>query len=308
LKQLRHFGKSSFFSDLSKGAVLFIKTLKMIAAKLETEQPEYSKKIRDGFSSLDDTEFLDDVFSTVEDLPADELEAIGEILEMVPSTRVEYLLSKINGIESAEIRVAMIASFAKFISISEELLSLTKHEDWKIVRNALSLMKDKKDSRIVTAIRSALSHPQKQARIEALALLMEFSIEEAMPALEKAVFSNEREIRAISFSKVLELKEPKVKTIINRAFQVHNLKKLENDEVDEYLKLIITTRREDMYDLLANLLFSEDVEMKNKAVTAIASAPTLTPFSKFIAKASDFSIISKMKNDDLKHFCKLIQT
>lgn len=288
-----------------KGAVIFIKTLKMIAAKLETEQPEYSKKIREGFSSLDDTEFLDDVFSTVEDLPPDELEAIGEILEMVPSTRVEYLLSKINGIESAEIRVAMVASFAKFISISEELLSLTKHEDWKIVRNALSLMKDKKDSRIVTAIRSALSHPQKQARIEALALLMEFSIEEAMPALEKAVFSNERDIRAISFSKVLELKESRVKSIINRAFQVHNLKKLENDEVDEYLKLIITTRREDMYDLLANLLFSEDMEMKNKAVTAIASAPTLTPFSKFISKASDFSTISKMKNDDLKHFCKL---
>ncbi|HSW60148.1 MAG TPA: HEAT repeat domain-containing protein, partial [bacterium] len=288
-----------------KGAVLFIKTLKMIAEKLESDQPEYSKKIREGFSSLDDTEFISDVFATLEDLPSDELEAIGELFQMVPSSRIEFLVAKINDLESTSTRIGVIESFSKFIVITEELLSLTKHEDWKVVRNALALMKDKKDHRIVPAIRNAISHPQKQARIEALALLMEFSIEEAMPALEKAVFSSEREIRAIAIRKVLELKEAKVKAIVNRALQVNNLKKLDKDEADEYLKLLIDMRRGDLYDLIGNLLFSEDAEMKGKAVLAIFNAPTLSPFSKFIAKASDMSILSKMKSDEIKNFCRL---
>ena len=288
-----------------KGAILFIKTLKMIAERLENDQPDYSKKIRDGFSSLDETDFLTDVFATLEDLPSDELEAIGELFQMVPPSNVGFLVAKINDLESAATRIAVIDSFAKFIVISEELLSLTKHEDWKVVRNALALMKDKKDPRIVPAIRNAISHPQKQARIEALALLMEFSIEEAMPALEKAVFSSEREIRAIAIRKVLELKEPRVKAIVNRALQINNLKKLDKDESDEYFKLLIDVRRDDMYDLIGNLLFSEDAEMKGKAVVAIFNAPSLSPFSKFILKASDLSILSKMKNDEIKNFCKL---
>ncbi|GEM_PF-791742 len=288
-----------------KGAVLFIKTLKMIAERLENDQPEYSRKIREGFSSLGDNDFLADVFSTLEDLPSDELEAIGELFQMVPSSNIGFLVLKINDLESTQTRISVIESFSKFVVITEDLLVLTKHEDWKVVRNALALMKDKKDPRIVPAIRNAISHPQKQARIEALALLMEFSIEEAMPALEKAVFSSEREIRSIAIRKVLELKEPVVKAIVNRALQIHNLKKLEKDEVDEYFKLIIDMRREDMYDLVGNLLFSDDAEMKGKAVMAIFNAPTLSPFSKFIAKASDISIMSKMKNDDLKQFCRL---
>ncbi|MGI6394444.1 MAG: HEAT repeat domain-containing protein [bacterium] len=288
-----------------KGAVIFIKALKAIAEKLEEEQPEYSKKIREGFSALNDTEFLEDLFSTVESLPQDELEAIGEILAMVPSERIGFILSKINEIESAQTRIDIINSFSKFISISEELLSLTRHEDWRVVRNAFSLMKDKNDPRIVGSIRNALSHPQKQAQVEALGLLMEFSIEEAMPALEKAVFSSEREVRTVAFRKVMELREPKVKAIVNRAFQIHNLQKLEHDEIDEHLKLVVSSRREDLYDLLGNILFSDESNIKNKAVDAILTSPTLTPFSKLIARASDISVISKMKNDDLKHFCKL---
>lgn len=287
------------------GAILFIKTLKMIADKLENDQPDYSRKIREGFSSLEDTSFLDDVFSTIEDLPDEEMVAVGELFQMVPPSKIGYLVAKINDLESASARIAVIDSFSKYIVITDELLELTKHEDWKVVRNVFVLMKDKKDARIVPAIRSTLSHPQKQARIEALALLMEFSIEEAMPALEKAVFSSEREIRAIAVRKVLELKEPRVKAIVNRALQISNLKKLDKDEADEYLKLLIDMRREDMYDLISNLLFSDDMEMKNKAVTAILEAPTLTPFAKFISRASDISIVSKMKNDDLKNFCRL---
>lgn len=290
-----------------RGAILFIKTLKMIAERLENDHPDYSEKIREGFASLSDTEFLDDVFGTLEDLPKEELSAAGELLQMIPPSRIEYVISRINGIESTDVRITLLESFAQFIEISDELLALTRHEDWKVVRNVFALMKNKKDQRIIPAIRNALSHPQKQARIEALALLMEFSIEEAMPALEKAVFSSEREIRSIAVRKVLELNEPRVKSIVNRALQVHNLNKLDSDEIDEYLKLLIDLRKEDMYDLLGNLLFTDDSKIKNKAVTVLYNAPTLTPFAKFIARACDIPLLSKMKSDDLKHFCKLFK-
>ena len=187
------------------------------------------------------------------------------------------------------------------------MIELTKNDDWKIVRNALALMRNKHDPRIIPAIKNTMNHPQKQARIEALGVLMEFSIEEALPALEAAVFSVSREIRSVAMRKILEFREPRVKAIVNRSMQPSNLKKLENDEIDIYFQTIIDLRREDLYDLLANNLFHEDSCLRHKAVDSLLYAPSLTPFAKQISRASNFELLSKMKKDDLRHFCKLFK-
>lgn len=290
-----------------RGAILFIKTLKAIAEKLKDSKPEYAEKIYSGLNSLTDTEFLNDVFSTVTDLPEEELSAVGELFSMIPSKMLGHILVNITSMESAEVRIAILKGLSDNITISNDLLDLSTHEDWKVVRNALALMKNKKDTRVVPAIRKALMHPQKQARIEALGVLMEFSIEEALPALEKAVFSSAREIRAVAFRKILELREPRIKTIVNRSMQPGNLKKLEEDEIEEYFDLIIKLRRDDLYDLLANNLFLEDSYIRNKAVNVLAKAPTLTPFAKHVAKASRFASLQKMKPENLKNFCRLFK-
>jgi hypothetical protein len=290
-----------------KGAVLFIKTIMAISEKLKDIQPEYCEKINAGLKSLSEEEFINDIFATLEDIPIEEVNSIGELFAMIPPNMLEHLVSAINSINTTETRIAVINSFSKHIKISDELIQLTKNEDWKIVRNALALMKDKQDPRIVPAIRDTMNHPQKQARIEALSVLMDFSIEEALPALEKAVFSISREVRNVAIRKILELREPRVKAIVNRSMQPANLKKLETDEIDIYFKMIIDFRRDDLYDLLANLLFNEDPLIRNKAIDALLHAPTLTPFSKHIAKASDITIISKYKKEDLRHLCKLFK-
>lgn len=290
-----------------RGAILFIKTLKAIAEKLKASKPEYARKIYNGLTSLTDPEFLNDVFSTVTDLPQEELNAVGELFTMIPSKMLGHILENITAMESSETRIAILNGMSEKIEINQDLLDLTSHEDWKVVRNALALMKNKKDPKVVPAIRKALTHPQKQARIEALGVLMEFSIEEALPALEKAVFSTSREIRAVAFRKILELREPKIKMIVNRSMQSVNLKKLEEDEIEEYFDLIIKLRRDDLYDLLANNLFVEDSYIRDKAVNILAKAPTLTPFSKHIAKASKFENLSKMKPESLKNFCRLFK-
>jgi len=290
-----------------RGAILFIKTLKAIAEKLKTSKPEYAEKIYNGLTSLTDPAFLNDVFSTVTDLPEEELNAVGELFTMIPSKMLGHILEHITAMESSEIRITILNGMSERVEVNNDLLDLTTHEDWKVVRNALALMKNKKDPKVVPAIRKALTHPQKQARIEALGVLMEFSIEEALPALEKAVFSTSREIRAVAFRKILELREPKIKMIVNRSMQAGNLKKLEDDEIEEYFDLIIRLRRDDLYDLLANNLFLEDSYIRNKAVNILAKAPTLTPFSKHIAKASKFETLAKMKPENLKNFCRLFK-
>jgi len=290
-----------------RGAILFIKTLKAIAQKLRTTKPEYAEKIYNGLASLEDPEFITDIFSTVTDLPEEELNAVGELFSMIPEKMIGHILENITSMESSEVRITVLKGLSDNITINQHLLDLASHEDWKVVRNALALMKNKKDPKVVPAIRKALVHPQKQARIEALGILMEFSIEEALPALEKAVFSTSREIRAVAFRKILELREPKIKIIVNRSMQVSNLKKLESDEIEEYFDLIIKLRRDDLYDLLANNLFLEDGYIRNKAVNVLAKAPTLTPFSQHIAKASKFENLSKMKPEDLKNFCRLFK-
>lgn len=192
--------------------------------------------------------------------------------------------------------------------ISDQLLSLTRHPDWKIVRNAFAMMKEKQDPQILPAIRAALSHPQKQARIEALGLLLEFSVEEALPALEKAVFSSARDVRSAAIEKILELKDSTVtKPIVNRLFQPYNIKKLEPDEIDNLFQMIISMRKYDFFDLLGQLLFTDDHDLRMKAILAIQKATTVTHFSKFIIRIADINYLSKMKSDEIQAFCKLLR-
>jgi hypothetical protein len=137
---------------------------------------------------------------------------------------------------------------------------------------------------------------------------MEFSVEEALPALERAVFSSARDVRSAAIQKILELKDnTAIKPIINRLLQVHNLKKLENDEIDEIFQMIISLRRYDLFDLLGQQLLTEDPEIRMKAIQAIQKATTMSHFEKFIIRAADINSLSKMKTDELQAFCKLLK-
>lgn len=299
--------KLLLFGSVS-GAIIFIQTLKDIAEQLKTTQPEYSKKIKETFSDLENEEFLTDFFFTVEDIPEEELAVIGKLFAMVPPKKTEFLLSKINSLESKETRIAIIKSCAKYLPVTDDLLALTRHSDWKIVRNAFAMMKEKADQRILPAIRAALSHPQKQARIEALGLLMEFSIEEALPALERAVFSSARDVRSTAIEKILELKDSMtIRPIVNRLFQPSNLKKLEPDEIDNLFQMIISMRKYDLFDLLGQQLLTEDYDIRLKAIQAIQKATTMKHFSKFIIRAADINSLARMKQDELQAFCKLLK-
>ncbi len=301
--------KLLLFGSVS-GAILFIQTLKTIAEQLKTTQPEYAKKIRDTFSDLENEEFLSDFFFTVEDIPAEELAVIGKLFAMIPPKKTEFLVSKVTALDSKETRIAIIDSCSKYLPLTDELIALTRHTDWKIVRNTLAMMKDKKDPKIVPAIRTLVSHPQKQTRIEALALLMDFSIEEALPALERAVFSSARDVRSAAIQKILELKDNlAIKPIVNRLLHVHNLKKLESDEIDDIFAMIVSMRRYDLFDLLGQHLLTEDKEcdIRLKAIQAIQKATTMTHFSRFIVRAADINSLSKMKTDELLAFCKLLR-
>lgn len=299
--------KLLLFGSIS-GAVLFIKTLKTIAEQLKDTHPEYSQKIKETFSDLENEEFLSDFFFSVEDIPAEELAVIGEFFALIPSRKMEFLLSKINAIESKDTRLAVIRSCSKYLPISDDLIALTRHSDWKVVRNALALMKEKKDPRILPAIRATVSHPQKQARIEALALLMEFSIEEALPALERAAFSSARDVRSAAIQKILELKDDTlIKPIVNRLLLTHNLKKLEPDEVEEIFQMLISMRRYDLFDLLGQHLLTEDHDIRLSAIQAIQKATTMTHFSRFIVRAAEINTLSKMRPDELQAFCHLLK-
>ena len=299
--------KLLLFGSIS-GAILFIKTLKAISEQLKTTHPDYATKIQETFSDLENEEFLSDFFFSVEDIPEEELAVIGEFFALIPSKKMDFLLSKINSIDSKDTRLAVIKSCSKYLPITDELIALTRHSDWKIVRNALALMKDKKDPRIVPAIRATVSHPQKQARIEALALLMEFSIEEALPALERAVFSSARDVRSAAIQKILELKDnSEIKPIVNRLLLVHNLKKLDPDEIDEIFQMIISMRRYDLFDLLGQHLLTEDHDVRLSAIHAIQKATNMTHFSRFIVRAADINSLAKMKPDELQAFCRLLK-
>jgi len=159
----------------------------------------------------------------------------------------------------------------------------------------------------VPLLRPVVNHPEKKVRIEAVEILLTYSVEEALPALEKAVFNPEKEVRLLSVDKLLTLRNPQVKSVINRLLAESNLAKLEPSEVALYLQKIVKEQRQDLYDLIAVLLFSRHPAVRAEALKVIGTVDTTNPIVRHIVKFIDDQNFEKLPKEDLSLFIPLIR-
>jgi len=217
------------------------------------------------------------------------------------------MIIKLTELQTKELRIAAIEKLGKVLKNPEVVKPLLAHPDWRVVRNGLTILKAVENPAVVPLLRTVINHPQKQVRIESITILMNYSVEEALPALEKAVFSPEKDIRLMSVDKLLELKNPQVKTVINRLLQESNLAKLEPTEVTTYIQKIVHEKRQDLYDLLSVLLFSRVPVLREIALKLLGKIDTTKPIIRHIVKFIDTPEFEKCPRSELEQFLPLVR-
>ncbi len=288
-----------------RGAIVFIRTLLALADRLHDASPVFYDKVKEGLTKLGNDEFIDDVFEITEDIEEEELAFFGEFLALVPSEKLHSIVSHLTQMKNKSIRLACIDGLAKHIKISDHFKELLQNDDWMIVRNALSLLKYNRDPQLIPLIRQVVNHAEKGTRIEAISLLMNFSAEEALPALEKAVKSPDKEVRIQAFEKIIETSDNRTKIIINRTFHENYLSTIEIDEIVSYFTIVIDYKRNDLYDLIAAQLHASPA-IRAAAVEALKKIDNLASVAPHLARYIASASFDRLKKDEIIQFMKLI--
>ena len=288
-------------------SVVFLKTLLKIGAQFRETNEEFYLKIKNGIANVTNDDFLNHVFKMADNFEPDQFEYFGDFLAIVPAAQLPTMIIKLTELQTKELRIAAIEKLGKVLKNPEVVKPLLAHPDWRVVRNGLTILKAVENPAVVPLLRTVINHPQKQVRIESITILMNYSVEEALPALEKAVFSPEKDIRLMSVDKLLELKNPQVKTVINRLLQESNLAKLEPTEVTTYIQKIVHEKRQDLYDLLSVLLFSRVPVLREIALKLLGKIDTTKPIIRHIVKFIDTPEFEKCPRSELEQFLPLVR-
>lgn len=288
-----------------RASIGFIRTLGDLAEKFKETSSVFYEKVEAGLSKLGEEEFLDDIFEVLSDIDEAELEYFGEFLALIPHSQLHSLVQRLTNIPDKQIRLVCLNGMSKHMKVTEEFKELLKDSDWKIVRNALTLLKSQTDPQIIPLIRQVINSAEKGTRIEAISLLVNFSAEEALPALEKALKNPDREVRVISLEKVIDINDPRTKIIINRIFQEQYLSTLEPSEVTEYFTAVIDHRRIDLLDLIVAQLYATP-QIRRSALDALVKVADLAPVASHLERFISSSVFEKLKKDEVTLFMQLI--
>ncbi|HOW51002.1 MAG TPA: HEAT repeat domain-containing protein [bacterium] len=290
-----------------KESVVFLKTLLKIGAQFRETNEEFYVKIKNGIANVTNDDFLNRVFKMADNFDPEQFEYFGDFLAVVPPTQLPTMIIKLTELQTKELRIAALEKLGKILKNPEVVKPLLSHADWHVVRNGLTVLKAIDNPAVVPLLRSIINHPQKQVRIESITVLMNYSVEEALPALEKAVFSPEKDIRLMSVDKLLELKNPQVKTVINRLLQEKHLASLDPAEATNYVQKIIDEKRQDLYDLLSVLLFSRTPVLYGIALKLLGKIDSTKPIVRHIVKFIDNPEFEKCPRAEVELFLPLIR-
>ncbi len=263
-----------------KEGVYFLKALVKIADRMEKLKDPFLPIVKNGLARLDNIEFLSDVFRGADEMDPENIPHFGELLAMFNQNLLEETVLRITDLSNRDVRIKSLEKIALSLNSLEPVKILVKNPNWMIVRNGLTILKKSSDPARIAIIRSVINSEFKQIREEALSIFFDVATEEALPVLEKSVFSPEEGIRVMSVKKLIESDNAKVKNILNRVFHERHLSSLTAEEIAHYFDLVIDKKRRNLYDLIAVLM-----NVKNPTIAQLAR--------KKLSKIADFSEISR---------------
>jgi len=299
--------KKLFFFGAVKDGVRFLKAILAIGTKLKVREPDALNEIRRGLLDLSKEEFIESIFSVGKTISEEDFPWFAELISMIPKGKLEIVLTMITDLDSRALRLICLKQLATKNKDPELIVPLLKHNNWYIIRNTLYLMKFARSPEMLPYLRPVINHPMEQIRIEALDVLASYSPDEALPALEKAVFSPDKHIRILVLQKILEMNSMKAKVTLDRILRPSNLKNRDTNEVEEYIDLILGSGKEHYFDLVANFLLSDDRELRRIAIKHLVKLQSLDFISRQLKRAIDSPEFLEMSVEDVKSLMLLVR-
>lgn len=302
--------KLVMFGAFNEG-VLFLKTLLAVGRKMEND-PRWERHIeilKKGVDKLTDVAFIDEIFRVAEymDVSEEQYVGLGNLLTMIPSEYLPKILRQITTLSEATMREKALAGIGKNLTTLKPLMESFKDSDWRVVRNAVTILKDTTLPARAEILRRVINSEFEQVRIEALSVLLDISLEEALPALEKSVFSPDKGVRQMSLHKLVTIEGNAVKPILNRVFREQHILSLGSDELLDLFSTVMQSKREDLLDLMASILQIKNAKTRSLLLSYLPQAEVVRPMVRQMVRSIQAEWFTSLPPQDISNFMKLVR-
>ncbi len=298
--------KLLFFGAL-KESVYFITAMNAIGSRIKSTEPLLSDKIERDLEVFAEDDFINQLFHLLDNTKPEEYRYFAALIALIPAKAAEKIIIRISALPDKELRVTCLKKIADKKDILEYIKPLFTNSDWHVVRNALFIAKFSKNPDVIPYLRQIINHPQEQIRFEALSILAGYSAEEALPAFEKAIMSDDKRLRMMAIAKVCEIEGGRARMAIDRFFRDDKLKNMEISEVEEALTVLFASENIDVILIGAKLLHAERQDIRILAMNMFAKLKDTSIILKHIERIISDQNFEKMDKDELSIFMLLVK-
>lgn len=248
--------------DFISGFV-YLKTLLQMMQLVDNSETEIINNIKETIGRINDEGFLDAIFEKANTVDAEQVESFADLINVISMTNFDLIFVKVCECANKDIRIQCLKWLAKNMKSSELVGRYLENPDWHVVRNFLYILRYTDNPEFLPLVRNVMNHETKQVRVEAANVLSVYSADENMEYWEKAVFSPDEDVRILAVENLLKVRDViSVKQIFNEIFKQENRSKFNYTDYERYTDRILSSGREELFDLPGSLIFSEVKELR----------------------------------------------
>ncbi len=294
--------------DFESG-VPFINALQQLDGAIKEPEDPRRGQIRSALEKITAEQFLGQLFDVVAKMPLSpsQIRSFGDFLYFASQSSFEQVFLELVELSSKEVRLHCLEVIAENLKDLALAKRLAEHTDWHVLRNLLFVLRYIYRQDYLPIARQVMNHQVRQVRIEAARVLSLYDADENIEYWHRAIFSPDEEVRALAVENLVKMKGIAAKQILNEIFKPENRGKFDIGDYEKYVDLILASQRPEFFDLPANLLFSDNRELRRIALRGLGRVEDLAPISKQIerrVKGEDFAALEKQEIEQVLGLAK----
>lgn len=249
--------------------IVYVNTLIQLAKDVSVTDDVLFMRIKEVLSRINAEEFVNKVFEVAIIIDESQIKSFGELINLLSSTNFEIVFLKLCDLENKDVRLNCLEGIAKNFKDPALVKKFTQHHEWHVVRNFLYMLKFAFNPDFMPYVRDIMNHQVKQVRIEAARVLSLYDADENLEYWKKAVFSPDEEVRLLAVESLIRVKGLEAKAIFNEIFKPANRTRFNLTDYERYIDRILSSGRNEFFDLPGTMIFSENVELRHTVLRSL---------------------------------------
>jgi hypothetical protein len=242
--------------------IVYVNTLIQLAKELSNSDEILFMRVKEVLKRINAEEFVNKMFEMAAKTDSSQMKSFGDLVNLVSSTNFELVFLKLCELENKDVRMYCLEGIAKNFKDADLAKKFVKHEDWRIARNFLYMLRFAFNPEFLPSVRDVMNHQVKQIRVEAARVLSLYDADENLEYWQKAVFSPDEEVRILAVENLVRVKGLEAKAIFNEIFKPSNRNRFNLTDYERYIDRILASQRREFFDLPGTMIFSENVELR----------------------------------------------